>query len=141
MEYSYRVEPFEPTSDGFKWLLIPDTGNGVPLQLHTQPHWFLVLTHAGDLAETSCFSATSGPGMPTKLWTLTTRDQKSLFATFQSHCSISSIKSADELQRHSVNVRANCASIIFLTTSSCRMHWSTCRSKACVSTPDGRGHS
>ena len=29
----------------------------------------------------------------------------------------------------------------FLTTSSCRMHWSTCCSKACVSTPDGRGHS
>mmetsp|Transcript_42065 Transcript_42065/g.61835 ORF Transcript_42065/g.61835 Transcript_42065/m.61835 type:complete len:250 (-) Transcript_42065:174-923(-) len=69
------------------------------------------------------------------------RDQKSLFATFQSHSSISSIKSVNELQCHSVNVRANCASIIFLTTSSCRMHWSTCCSKACVSTPDGRGHS
>jgi len=44
-----------------------------------------------------------------------------------------------------VNVRANCASIIDFTTSSCRMHWSTCcknfASKACVSTPDGRGHS
>jgi len=45
------------------------------------------------------------------------------------------------LQCHSVNVRSNCASIIFLTTSSCRVHWSTCCSKACVSTPDGRGHS
>ena len=69
------------------------------------------------------------------------RDQKSLFATFQSHSSISSIKSENELQCHSVKVRANCASIIFFTTSSCRMHWSTCCSKACVSTPDGRGHS
>ena len=35
------------------------------------------------------------------------RDQKSLFATFQSHSSISSIKSVNELQCHSVNVRAN----------------------------------
>ena len=36
-------------------------------------------------------------------------DQKSLFATFQSHSSISSIKSVNELQCHSgsVNVRAN----------------------------------
>ena len=41
------------------------------------------------------------------------RDQKSLFATFQSHSSISSIKSVNELQCHSVNVRANCVSIIF----------------------------
>ena len=69
------------------------------------------------------------------------RNQKSLFATFQSHSSISSIMSVNELQCHSVNVRANCASIIFYTTSSCRMRWSTCCSKACVSTPDGRGHS
>jgi len=38
-------------------------------------------------------------------------------------------------------VRANCASIFFFTTSSCRMHWSTCCSKACVSTPYGSGHS
>jgi len=42
------------------------------------------------------------------------RNQKSLFATFQSHSSISSINSVNELQCHSVNVRANCASIIFL---------------------------
>ena len=43
-------------------------------------------------------------------------DQKSLFAAFQSHSSqmISSIKSVNELQWHSINVRANCASIIFL---------------------------
>jgi len=41
------------------------------------------------------------------------RDQKSLFATFQSHRSISSIRSVNELQCHSVNVRANYASIIF----------------------------
>ena len=70
------------------------------------------------------------------------RDQKSLFAAFQSHSSMSSIKSpsVNELQCHSVNVRANCASTIFFTTSSCRMHWSTCCSKACVSTPDGREH-
>jgi len=60
---------------------------------------------------------------------------------FQSHIYISSIKSVNEVQCHSVNVRANCASIIFFTTSSCCMHWSTCCSKACVSTPDGRGHS
>jgi len=39
------------------------------------------------------------------------RDQKSLFATFQFHSYISSIKSVNELQCHSVNVRANCASI------------------------------
>jgi len=64
-----------------------------------------------------------------------------LFATFQSHSSILSIKSVNELQCHSVNVRANCASIIIFTTSSCRVHWSTCCSKACVSTPEGRGHS
>ena len=69
------------------------------------------------------------------------RDYKSLFATFQSHSSISSIKSINELQCHSVNVLANCASIVFLTTFSWRMHWSMCCSKACVSTPDGRGHS
>jgi len=69
------------------------------------------------------------------------RDQKSLFATFQSHSSMLSIKSVNELQCHNVNVRANCASLNFFTTSSCRMHWSTCCSKACVSTPDGRGHS
>jgi len=54
-------------------------------------------------------------------------------------CKISSIKSVNELQCHSVNVRASCASMIFLTTSSCRMHWSTCCSKACMSSPDGRG--
>jgi len=54
-------------------------------------------------------------------------------------CKISSIKSVNELQCYSVNVCANCASMIFLTTSSCRMHWSTCCSKACVSSPDGRG--
>jgi len=60
---------------------------------------------------------------------------------FQSHSSISSIKSVNDLQCHSVNVRANCASIIYFMTSSCRMHWSTCCSKACVSTPDCRGHS
>jgi len=69
------------------------------------------------------------------------RDQKSLSSTFQSHSPILSIKSANELQCHSFNVRANCASIIVFTTSSCRTHWSTCCSKACVSTPDGRGHS
>jgi len=46
------------------------------------------------------------------------RDQKSLFATFQSHSSISSIKSVHELQCHSVNVRAKCASIYVFTTSS-----------------------
>ena len=34
------------------------------------------------------------------------RDQRSLFATFQSHSSISSIKSVNELQCHSVSVRA-----------------------------------
>jgi len=64
-------------------------------------------------------------------------------ATFQSHSSISSIRSINELQCHCANVRANCASIIFFTTSSCRMHWSrsTCCSKACMSTPDGRGNS
>jgi len=60
---------------------------------------------------------------------------------FQSHSSISSMKSVNELQCHSVNVRANCDNICFFTTSSCRMHWSTCCSKACVSTPDGREHS
>jgi len=42
------------------------------------------------------------------------RDQKSLLATFQSHSSILSIKSVNKLQCHSSNVRANCASIIFL---------------------------
>jgi len=36
---------------------------------------------------------------------------------------------------------ANCASILFFTTFSCHMHWLPCCSKACVSTPDGRGHS
>jgi len=72
---------------------------------------------------------------------LANRDQKSLFATFQSQSSISSIKLANELQCHSVNVCANCACLFFFTTSSCRMHQSTCCSKACVSTPDGRGHS
>jgi len=41
------------------------------------------------------------------------RDQKSLFASFQSHSSISSIKSVNELQCHSVNMRANCASNLF----------------------------
>ena len=41
------------------------------------------------------------------------RDQKSLFATFQSYSSISSIKSVNELQCDSVNVRANCNSIHF----------------------------
>ena len=41
------------------------------------------------------------------------RDQKSLFATFQSHGSISSIKSVNELQCHSVNVRANSDGMIF----------------------------
>ena len=54
-------------------------------------------------------------------------------------CKISSIKSVNELQCHSVKVRASCASMILLTTSSCRMHWSTCCSKACMSSPDGRG--
>jgi len=51
--------------------------------------------------------------------------------------------SVNELQCHSVNVRANCASTFFLPACSCRMHWSQaeCRSKACVSIPDGRGHS
>jgi len=39
------------------------------------------------------------------------------------------------------DVRANCAGIIFFATSSCRMLWSMCWSKACASTPDGRGHS
>ena len=68
------------------------------------------------------------------------RDQKSLFATFQSYSSISLMKSVNELQCHCVNVRANCARIIGFPTSSCRMHWSTCCSKACVSTVDGRGH-
>ena len=47
------------------------------------------------------------------------------------------MKSVYELQCHFVNVRANCASIIFNTTSSRCM----CCSKAFVSTPDGRGHS
>jgi len=69
------------------------------------------------------------------------RDQKSLFAAFQSHSSISSIKSVSWLQCHSVNVCANCASMICFTTSSRRRHWSTCCSNACVSTPDGRGPS
>ena len=41
-------------------------------------------------------------------------DQKSLFATFQSHSSILSIKSVNELQCHSVHVHANCASLFFL---------------------------
>jgi len=68
-------------------------------------------------------------------------DHMSLFATFQSHSSISSIRSVNQLQCHCSNVRANCASIMFFTTSSCRMHWTTCCSKACVSTSDGRGHS
>jgi len=40
-------------------------------------------------------------------------DRKSLFATFQSHSSISSIKSVNELQCHSVTVHADCASMIF----------------------------
>ena len=65
------------------------------------------------------------------------RDQKPLFATFQSHSFISSIKLVNELQSHSVNARASCARF-FLMTSSCRMHRSTCCSKACVSTPDCR---
>ena len=69
------------------------------------------------------------------------RDQKSLFATCQSHSSILSINLVNELQCHSVNVRANCASIILFTTTSCHKHWSTCSSRACVGTPDGRGHS
>jgi len=38
-------------------------------------------------------------------------DQKSLFATFQSHSSISSNKTVHELQHHSINVRTNCAGI------------------------------
>ena len=42
------------------------------------------------------------------------RDQKSSFATFHSHSSISSINSVNELQCHSVNARANCASKNFL---------------------------
>jgi len=59
-----------------------------------------------------------------------------------SHSSISSIKSINKLQCHSVNVCANCTGIyIYLTTSSCCMHWSTCCSKACLSTTDGWGHS
>ena len=69
------------------------------------------------------------------------RGQKSWSATFQSHSSISSVKSVNELQRHSVNVRANCANIIVFTTSSCRMHWSTYCNKACTSSSDCRGHS
>ena len=64
-----------------------------------------------------------------------------MFATFQSHISISSLQSVNELQCHSSNVLANCARIICFTTSSCRMHRSTCCSKACVSTPDSRRHS
>ena len=47
------------------------------------------------------------------------RDQKSFFTTFQS---ISSIKSVNELQCHSVNVRANCASIILFTTLKFHFH-------------------
>ena len=41
------------------------------------------------------------------------RDQKSLFDTLQSHSSISSIKSVNDLQCHSANLRANCVGIIF----------------------------
>ena len=40
-----------------------------------------------------------------------------------------------------VNVRANCASIIVFQTFACRMHWLTYCNKACISTPDCRGHS
>ena len=91
--------------------------------------WFIFSAHVND---TFC------PGLCSDFANC---DQKSLFAMFQSHSSILSFKSVNELQCHSVNVRLNCASMIFLTTSSCRMHWSTCCSKACVSTPDGRRHS
>ena len=35
----------------------------------------------------------------------------------------------------------SCTGIVFFTTSSCRMHWSTCCSKAFVSTFDCMGHS
>jgi len=71
------------------------------------------------------------------------RDQKSLLATFQSHSSISSIKSVNELQCHSANVRADCASIFFydIFLPHAADAWSVCCSKACVSTPDARGHS
>ena len=41
------------------------------------------------------------------------RDQKSFFASIHFHSSILSIKSVNELQYHSVNLRANCASRIF----------------------------
>ena len=39
------------------------------------------------------------------------------------------------------HLNAQCASIIFFTTPSCRMHWSTCCTESCMSTPNGRGHS
>jgi len=64
-------------------------------------------------------------------------DQKSLVASSHFHSSISSISSAKESHNYSSKVQFNPASMIFLDTSSCRMHLSACSNNSCVSTAMG----
>jgi len=87
------------------------------------------LIFPGTSTEASCLSTCSAYATDT-FWLcndFANRDQKSSFATFQSHSSMSLIKSVNELR---LNV-GQCFSRIFML-----LHWSTCCSKACVSTPD-----
>jgi len=64
-------------------------------------------------------------------------DQRSPVASSHFHSSISSISSTKESYYYSSKVRFNPASMIFLNTSSCRMHLSACSNNSCVSTAIG----
>jgi len=64
-------------------------------------------------------------------------DQKAPVASSHFHSSISSISSTKESHNYSSKVRFNPASMIFLDTSSWRMHLSACSNNSCVSTAMG----
>ena len=64
-------------------------------------------------------------------------NQKSPVASSYFHSSICLISSAKESHNHSSKVRFNPARMIFLDTSSCRMHLSACSNNSCVSTAMG----
>ena len=64
-------------------------------------------------------------------------DQKSPVASSHFHSSISSISSTKESHNHSSKVHFKPASMIFLDTSSCRMHLLACSNNSCFSTAMG----
>ena len=64
-------------------------------------------------------------------------DQKISLASSHFHNSFSSMSSAKESHNHLSKVRLNPASMIFLTTYSCRMHLLACSNISCVSTSRG----